>query len=220
MVGLFPEGKRSRTGWMEPSLREGAARLAWETGALLVPATIAGAYRAWPYFAALPRPGAHPRPLPRADRPRAVPQPARGGGAAGDAGGAAPPRGPLAAAGRQGRPAHDAPLRLARLRRRACTRSRRRWRWRSCSSCARAGCCRSRRPRPTWPTSCWTGAGCRSRASRSGSATPRPSSSCSRPGPPCCARSAIAAVAGGRGPGRRPRRRAVPLPLRAPPDGR
>jgi 1-acyl-sn-glycerol-3-phosphate acyltransferase len=56
VVGLFPEGKRSRTGWMEPRLREGAARLAWETGAVLVPATIAGAYRAWPYFAALPRP--------------------------------------------------------------------------------------------------------------------------------------------------------------------
>ena len=33
VVGLFPEGKRSRAGWMEPSLREGAARLALETGA-------------------------------------------------------------------------------------------------------------------------------------------------------------------------------------------
>jgi hypothetical protein len=41
---------------MEPHLREGAARLSWETGALLVPATIAGAYRAWPHFQALPRP--------------------------------------------------------------------------------------------------------------------------------------------------------------------
>jgi len=56
VVGLFPEGKRSRTGWMEPALREGAARLAWETGAPLVPATIAGAYRAWPYHQTLPRP--------------------------------------------------------------------------------------------------------------------------------------------------------------------
>ena len=56
VVGIFPEGKRSRTGWMEPTLREGAARLAWETGAPLVPATIAGAYRAWPYFQSLPRP--------------------------------------------------------------------------------------------------------------------------------------------------------------------
>ena len=56
VVGLFPEGHRSRTGWMEPRLREGAARLAWETGALLVPATIAGAYRAWPHYQALPHP--------------------------------------------------------------------------------------------------------------------------------------------------------------------
>ncbi len=56
VVGLFPEGHRSRAGWMEPRLREGAARLAWETGALLVPATIAGAYRAWPHHAALPLP--------------------------------------------------------------------------------------------------------------------------------------------------------------------
>lgn len=56
VVGLFPEGKRSRTGWMEPALREGAARLSWETGAPLVPATIAGAYRAWPYSQTLPYP--------------------------------------------------------------------------------------------------------------------------------------------------------------------
>ncbi len=55
VVGVFPEGKRSRTGWMEPELREGAARLAWETGAPLVPATIAGAYRAWPHYQSLPR---------------------------------------------------------------------------------------------------------------------------------------------------------------------
>lgn len=56
VIGVFPEGHRSSTAWMEPTLREGAARLAWETGALLVPATIAGAYRAWPHFAALPQP--------------------------------------------------------------------------------------------------------------------------------------------------------------------
>jgi 1-acyl-sn-glycerol-3-phosphate acyltransferase len=56
IVGLFPEGKRSRTGWMEPTLREGAARLALETGAPLVPATITGAFRAWPYFHSLPQP--------------------------------------------------------------------------------------------------------------------------------------------------------------------
>lgn len=56
IVGIFPEGRRSETGWMEPSLREGAARLAWETGAPLYPATIAGAYRAWPHFRLLPQP--------------------------------------------------------------------------------------------------------------------------------------------------------------------
>jgi hypothetical protein len=56
VVGIFPEGKRSRTGWMESSLREGAARLALETGAPLVPATITGAYRAWPHYQSLPNP--------------------------------------------------------------------------------------------------------------------------------------------------------------------
>ena len=56
VVGIFPEGRRSQTGWMEPTLREGVARLAWETGAPLVPATIAGAFRAWPHFRSLPRP--------------------------------------------------------------------------------------------------------------------------------------------------------------------
>ena len=56
LVGIFPEGKRSRSGWMEEDLRQGAARLAWETGVPLVPATITGAFRAWPYFRALPEP--------------------------------------------------------------------------------------------------------------------------------------------------------------------
>jgi 1-acyl-sn-glycerol-3-phosphate acyltransferase len=56
LVGIFPEGKRSRAGWMEPELRRGAARLALETGAPLYPATIRGAFRAWPYFRALPEP--------------------------------------------------------------------------------------------------------------------------------------------------------------------
>jgi len=56
LVGIFPEGKRSREGWMEEELRAGAARLALETGAPLVPATIRGAFRAWPYFRALPGP--------------------------------------------------------------------------------------------------------------------------------------------------------------------
>jgi 1-acyl-sn-glycerol-3-phosphate acyltransferase len=56
LVGIFPEGKRSRAGWMEEELRAGAARLALETGVPLVPATIRGAFRAWPYFRALPEP--------------------------------------------------------------------------------------------------------------------------------------------------------------------
>ncbi len=56
LVAFFPEGKRSRAGWMEPHLREGVARLALETGAPLFPATITGAFRAWPYFSPLPRP--------------------------------------------------------------------------------------------------------------------------------------------------------------------
>jgi 1-acyl-sn-glycerol-3-phosphate acyltransferase len=56
VVGIFPEGRRSTTGWMEPHLREGVARLSYETGAPLVPATITGAFRAWPYFQKLPEP--------------------------------------------------------------------------------------------------------------------------------------------------------------------
>lgn len=56
LVGIFPEGKRSRDGWLEPELRRGAARLALETGAPLIPATIRGAFRAWPYFRSLPGP--------------------------------------------------------------------------------------------------------------------------------------------------------------------
>ncbi len=54
LVGIFPEGKRSRGGCLEPELRAGAARLALETGAPLVPATIRGAFRAWPHFRRLP----------------------------------------------------------------------------------------------------------------------------------------------------------------------
>jgi len=56
LVGIFPEGKRSRSGWMEPELRRGAARLALEAAVPLYPATIRGAFRAWPYFRALPAP--------------------------------------------------------------------------------------------------------------------------------------------------------------------
>ncbi len=55
LVGIFPEGRRSQAGTMEEGLREGAARLAWELGVPLVPATITGAFRAWPAFRMLPR---------------------------------------------------------------------------------------------------------------------------------------------------------------------
>lgn len=54
VVGIFPEGRRSRAGRMEDELRAGAARLSLETGAPLVPATIRGAYRAWPRDRPLP----------------------------------------------------------------------------------------------------------------------------------------------------------------------
>ncbi len=54
IVGIFPEGRRSQTAWLEPELRSGAARLAWETGAPLFPATIVGAFRAWPHTRLLP----------------------------------------------------------------------------------------------------------------------------------------------------------------------
>lgn len=54
IVGIFPEGRRSRDGWLEEDLRGGAARLALETGAPVFPATIRGAFRAWPHFRALP----------------------------------------------------------------------------------------------------------------------------------------------------------------------
>jgi 1-acyl-sn-glycerol-3-phosphate acyltransferase len=56
LVGIFPEGHRSRAGWLEMGLKEGAARLVWETGAPLVPATITGAFRAWPHYQSLPKP--------------------------------------------------------------------------------------------------------------------------------------------------------------------
>ena len=56
LVGIFPEGRRSRGGWMDEERNTEAARLALETGAPLVPATIRGAFRAWPYFRALPEP--------------------------------------------------------------------------------------------------------------------------------------------------------------------
>jgi 1-acyl-sn-glycerol-3-phosphate acyltransferase len=56
VVGIFPEGSRSENGRLHAELRSGAARLVRETGVPLIPATIRGAYRAWPRFRSLPRP--------------------------------------------------------------------------------------------------------------------------------------------------------------------
>lgn len=58
-IVLFPEGTRSRDGWVAP-FRSGAAWLATETGAPVVPVAIAGAYRAMPRGAAWPAAGRPP----------------------------------------------------------------------------------------------------------------------------------------------------------------
>jgi 1-acyl-sn-glycerol-3-phosphate acyltransferase len=54
-LGIFPEGQRSERGPMG-ELRAGVARLAIETGAPIIPVTIAGAFRAWPKHKLLPKP--------------------------------------------------------------------------------------------------------------------------------------------------------------------
>jgi 1-acyl-sn-glycerol-3-phosphate acyltransferase len=54
-LGIFPEGQRSERGPMG-ELKTGAARLAVETGAPIVPVTIGGASRAWPKYKLLPKP--------------------------------------------------------------------------------------------------------------------------------------------------------------------
>jgi 1-acyl-sn-glycerol-3-phosphate acyltransferase len=54
-LGIFPEGQRSERGPMG-ELRMGAARLAIETGAPIIPVTIGGASRAWPKHRLLPKP--------------------------------------------------------------------------------------------------------------------------------------------------------------------
>lgn len=45
--GIFPEGRRSRTGFIEP-FKTGVAAIALRTGALIVPAAIIGSDKAWP----------------------------------------------------------------------------------------------------------------------------------------------------------------------------
>lgn len=54
-LGIFPEGQRSEQGPMG-ELRTGTARLALETGAVIIPITIGGASRAWPKWKLLPKP--------------------------------------------------------------------------------------------------------------------------------------------------------------------
>jgi 1-acyl-sn-glycerol-3-phosphate acyltransferase len=55
VLGIFPEGQRSEKGPMG-ELKTGVARLAIETGATIIPVTIAGASRAWPKWKLLPKP--------------------------------------------------------------------------------------------------------------------------------------------------------------------
>ena len=56
LVGIFPEGRLSRTGLPAPG-RPGAVLLAALAGAPLVPVTIGGAFFVYPKGQALPRPG-------------------------------------------------------------------------------------------------------------------------------------------------------------------
>jgi 1-acyl-sn-glycerol-3-phosphate acyltransferase len=53
---MFPEGGRSPDGRLRP-FRPGAFRLAVQTGAPVVPVSIAGGFEAWPVHRRLPRPG-------------------------------------------------------------------------------------------------------------------------------------------------------------------
>lgn len=55
LCGIFPEGGRTRDGAIGPC-RQGVAALALRTGAPIVPATICGAFEAWPFGQALPAP--------------------------------------------------------------------------------------------------------------------------------------------------------------------
>ncbi|MGD2173760.1 MAG: lysophospholipid acyltransferase family protein [Candidatus Brocadiaceae bacterium] len=54
LVGIFPEGQRTRDGLLGLP-HEGVATLALRSGAPLIPATIAGAYAAWPVGRLSPR---------------------------------------------------------------------------------------------------------------------------------------------------------------------
>lgn len=56
LCGIFPEGGRTKDGVIEPP-KSGIGGLALRSGAPIVPATISGAFRAWPVGRRLPRPG-------------------------------------------------------------------------------------------------------------------------------------------------------------------
>ena len=55
-LNVFPEGTRTETGELEP-VQPGVALMIRRTNVPVVPAVIHGAYRAWPRFNLLPRPG-------------------------------------------------------------------------------------------------------------------------------------------------------------------
>lgn len=55
--GIFPEGARTRHGFVMNPAKSGVARLAVLTGAPIVPATITGGGQVWPKHQFLPRPG-------------------------------------------------------------------------------------------------------------------------------------------------------------------
>lgn len=57
VIGIFPEGRLSRTG-LPSAGRPGAALLAASAGALLIPVSITGAFFVYPKGKKLPRPGA------------------------------------------------------------------------------------------------------------------------------------------------------------------
>lgn len=56
MCGIFPEGGRTQDGLPDPP-KPGVAALAMRAEVPIVPVTISGAYRVWPYYRWLPRPG-------------------------------------------------------------------------------------------------------------------------------------------------------------------
>jgi len=53
-VMIFPEGGREKTGELE-GFEQGAARMALQTGAMVIPVSVTGVFRAWPVTNMLPR---------------------------------------------------------------------------------------------------------------------------------------------------------------------